>query len=58
MEQVVREESLAQVRTREPVRRRPDDTARLCAVPSALVVLFIVIPLAALVWRAIADPVF
>jgi molybdate transport system permease protein len=58
MEQVIREESLPKVRTREPGRRRSDDTARLCAVPSALLVLFIVIPLAALVWRAVADPAF
>jgi molybdate transport system permease protein len=58
MEQVIREESLPQVRGRVPVRDRRDDTARLCAVPSALLVLFIVVPLAALVWRAIADPAF
>jgi molybdate transport system permease protein len=58
MEHVIREESLPQVRTREQGRRRPDDTARLCVVPTALLVLFIVIPLAALIWRAMADPAF
>src|SRR5262249_18526206 len=58
MEQVIREESLAQVRTWDRMRRRPDDTVRLCAVPSALLVLFIVIPLVALVWRAMADQAF
>ena len=56
MEQVIREESLPQVRARERVRGRRDETARLCAVPSALLVLFIVIPLAALVWRAMRGP--
>jgi|SRR5882724_12742457 len=58
MEQVIREESLPQVRARECVRGRRDETARLCAVPSALLVLFILIPLAALVWRAMVDPAF
>jgi ABC-type sulfate transport system permease component len=58
MEQVIREESLPQARARERVRGGRDDTARLCAVPTALLVLFIVIPLAALVWRAIIDPAF
>ena len=58
MEQVIREESLPQVRAHERVRGRRDDTARLCAVPTALLLLFIVIPLVALMWRAIIDPAF
>jgi molybdate transport system permease protein len=58
MEQVIREESLPQVRARERVRCRRGDTARFCAVPTALLVMFIVIPLAALVWRASVDPAF
>jgi molybdate transport system permease protein len=39
-------------------RVRRDDAALLCAVPTALLVMFIVIPLLALVWRAAADPAF
>jgi len=35
--------------------RRADETL-FCAVPTSLLVLFIVIPLAALVWRAVIDP--
>ena len=58
MEQVIREESLPQVRARERVRGRRDDTARFCAVPTALLLLFIVIPLVALIWRAIGGPGF
>jgi molybdate transport system permease protein len=58
MEQVIREESLPQVRARERARGRRDDTTRLCAVPIALLLLFIVIPLVALIWRAIIDPAF
>jgi hypothetical protein len=57
MEQVIREESLPQVRGCERVRGRRDDTTRFCAVPTALL-LFIVIPLAALIRRAIIDPAF
>jgi hypothetical protein len=57
MERVIRDESLPQVRARERVRGRRGETARLCAVPTALL-LFIVITLAALVWRAIVDLAF
>jgi len=35
---------------------RRADTALWCAVPTSLLVLFIVIPLLALVWRAVIDP--
>jgi molybdate transport system permease protein len=58
MEQVIREQSLPRAQARERGRGRRDDPARFCAVPTALLVLFIVIPLAALVWRAVADPAF
>ena len=33
-----------------------DEAALSCAVPTALLIMFIVIPLVALVWRATADP--
>jgi molybdate transport system permease protein len=58
MEQVIREQSLPQMSARERVRGRRDDTGRFCAVPTTLLVLFIVIPLVALIWRAMADPAF
>ena len=35
---------------------RRADTAWFCAVPTSLLVLFIVIPLVALIWRAVIDP--
>lgn len=56
MEQVVREQPLARVKVRGRTRR--DETGLLCAVPTALLMLFIVIPLVALLWRATADPSF
>lgn len=40
------------------VRSQRDEAGRFCLVPSALLVLFIVIPLVALIWRAMADPAF
>ena len=58
MEQVIHEESLPRMKARELAHGRRDDTGRFCAVPTALLALFIVIPLAALIWRAIADPAF
>ena len=58
MEQVMHESSLPRVKLRGRVRRRRDDTARLCAVPTALLILFIMIPIVALLWRAVADPGF
>jgi molybdate transport system permease protein len=58
MEQVIHEQSLPRVKAREQVRGRRDDTGWFCAVPTTLLVLFIVIPLAALIWRAMADPAF
>jgi molybdate transport system permease protein len=58
MEQVIHEQSLPRMKARELVCGRRDDTGRLCAVPATLLVLFIVLPLAALIWRAMADPAF
>jgi molybdate transport system permease protein len=56
MEQVIHEQPLARVQAR--VRARRDQTGLFCAIPTALLVLFIVIPLVALLWRATADPSF
>jgi molybdate transport system permease protein len=58
MEQVIHEESLPRMKARERVRGRQDDAGRFCAVPTVLLVLFIAIPLSALIWRAVADPAF
>jgi molybdate transport system permease protein len=58
MERVIHELSLPRVKPHERWRRRRDDTARFCAMPTALLILFIVIPLVALIWRAMADPAF
>jgi molybdate transport system permease protein len=56
MEHTIREQALPQMKER--VHGQRDETARLCAMPTALLVLFIVIPLGALIWRAIVDPAF
>jgi len=58
MEQVIHEPSLPRVKPHGRVHRRRDNTGRFCAVPTALLILFIVIPLMALIWRAMADPAF
>jgi molybdate transport system permease protein len=58
MEQAIRESSLPRLTPHKRKRSRRDDTGRFCAVPTALLILFIVIPLVALTWRAIADPAF
>ena len=58
MEQVIHERSLARVKARGRARSRRDGTGLFCAVPTALLVLFIVVPLVALIWRATADPGF
>ena len=58
MEQVIHEQSLARVKARGRALARRDQTGLLCAVPTALLVLFIIIPLVALLWRATADPSF
>lgn len=56
MEPAIHEQSLPEMKARGRARR--DDTGRFCAVPTTLLVLFIVIPLAALICRAMADPAF
>src|SRR5215471_7576814 len=63
MQQVTHHQVLPQTmhRPRESTYRsrgwsRRADTALFCAVPTSLLVLFIVIPLTALVWRAVIDP--
>jgi molybdate transport system permease protein len=58
MEQVLREQSLARVKAHGRMRTPRDEVGVWCAVPTALVMLFIVIPLVALIWRATADPTF
>jgi molybdate transport system permease protein len=58
MEQVIHEQSLPRMKARERARGRRDEAGRFCAVPTTLLVLFIMIPLAALIWRAMADPAF
>jgi molybdate transport system permease protein len=58
MEDVIRHQVLAQARARRRTRSRRDDAMLICAVPTGLLVLFIVVPLVALVWRATADPAF
>jgi hypothetical protein len=49
MEQVMHEQSRPRMKTGKRMRRRRDDTGRFCAVPTTLLVLFIVIPLVALI---------
>jgi molybdate transport system permease protein len=39
-------------------RTRQDEVAWFCSVPTALLVMFTVIPLVALMWRAVTDPAF
>jgi molybdate transport system permease protein len=39
-------------------RARWDDAVFICAVPTSLLMMLIVIPLVALIWRATADPAF
>lgn len=56
MQQVAHHQALPQSTHRPRGWSRRADAAWFCAVPTSLLVLFIVIPLAALVWRAILDP--
>lgn len=58
MEQVLHEGSLKKVESRRRARTRRDAVGRFCAVPAALLIMFIVIPLVALIWRAVTDPAF
>jgi molybdate transport system permease protein len=56
MQQVAHHQVLPQYMHRPHGWTRRADTALWCAVPTGLLVLFIVIPLVALVWRAAIDP--
>jgi len=58
MEQVIHERSLTRVKSQRRARTRRDEIGLFCAVPTALLLLFIAIPLMALIWRATADPAF
>src|SRR5262245_537514 len=53
-----RHQALSQSPGRPFVRTRRADTAVFCALPTSLLVLFILVPLVALIWRAVADPAF
>ena len=56
MQQVAHHQALPQSMHRPRGWTRGADPALWCAVPTSLLVLFIVIPLVALVWRAVIDP--
>jgi molybdate transport system permease protein len=56
MQQVVHNQAFPQSIHRLRGWNRRVDSALWCAVPTSLLVLFIVIPLVALVWRAVIDP--
>ena len=58
MEQVLHDGSLNKVKSRGRARTRRDEVGLFCSVPTALLMMFIVIPLVALIWRAAADPAF
>jgi molybdate transport system permease protein len=56
MQQVAHHQALPQSRPMPREWSRRVDEGWFCVVPTSLLVLFIVVPLAALVWRAIIDP--
>src|SRR5262245_64186182 len=56
MQQVAQHQAFPQSIHRPRGGSRRADSALFCAIPTGLLVLFIVIPLAALVWRAVIDP--
>jgi molybdate transport system permease protein len=58
MEQVLREQLPGRVKVLGRMRTQRDKAGMWCAVPTTLLMLFIVIPLVALIWRAAADPSF
>jgi molybdate transport system permease protein len=58
MEQVLHEGALTQVKSWGQPRARRDEVAWFCSVPTALLLMFIIVPLVALVWRAVTDPAF
>ncbi len=61
MQQVARharQRALSQSPGRPVVSARRVDTSVFCAIPTSLLMLFILVPLAALIWRGVADPAF
>jgi molybdate transport system permease protein len=58
MEQVIGERGSMRVKAQGRAQARRDKTGMFCAVPTGLLMLFIAVPLVALVWRATADPSF
>ena len=58
MERAIREGALKPVKPWGRPRTRQDEVAWFCSVPTALLLVFIVVPLVALVWRAVTDPAF
>ena len=56
MQQVAQSQAIPQSRPRPREGSRRGDTAFWYAVPTSLFVGFILLPLAALVWRAVLDP--
>ena len=53
-----RHQALSQSPGRPFAWARRADTTVFCAIPTSLLVLFILVPLAALIWRGVADPAF
>jgi molybdate transport system permease protein len=58
METLVRRGALTKTIEMKRASARRDDALLFCSLPTALLMLFIVIPLVALIWRATADPTF
>src|SRR5262249_38949857 len=56
VQQVAQHQAFPQSMPRPRGRSRRGDAALWCAVPTSLLVLFIVIPLVGLGWRALCDP--
>jgi molybdate transport system permease protein len=56
VQQVAHHQAFPQAMHRPRGWSRRADSALWCAIPTSLLVLFIVIPLVALVWRAVIDP--
>jgi molybdate transport system permease protein len=58
MERVIQARSLTRVKSQRRLQMQRDRTGLFCVVPAALLLLFITVPLLALIWRATADPAF
>src|SRR5687768_3896296 len=58
MQDIIRRQALTHAKPQRRTRARRDDAVLICAVPPSLLVLFVVVPLMAFVWRATADPAF